>query len=152
MVVTIQKKVTHNAKEYYPFFSWSLFSHPIQDKNYLTKSYLHINSVDGQTLGPEERVYTVGTSGVRLQKHIKALLNYCKGRDEKQCESKAIEWLSLYFNDIIYSKNITFTASFCHTSSERYTQQMQQGLTKFPKFVDCEKSTVAGPFSLGRAE
>ena len=69
-VLFLQKAVFHHDREFYPFFSWSLFSSPIPDKNYFIKSYIKIKSIDGKQLNKYEGVYTVGTSSIRLEKKL----------------------------------------------------------------------------------
>lgn len=149
LIVVIQMSVLRRPQEIFPFFSWSLFS-SVRDERFLHKTYLTVTEIDGQSLGPTDLVYTVGTSGIRFQKIVTRINGHCSRYGLSACQAKAIGWLHPFLQDIEFDQAVTVVPSVCKVNPQTYMETLRKGLTTYPKFVDCDELIELGPFTLSR--
>jgi len=148
-----QFNIQKTRSEIFPFFSWSLFSKPSKK---VIKYYLKIDRVDGVAIDSKVGIISVGDKGIRLAKSIKKVLRKCKFNAEsnflslydESCEKDAIKFLSPYINLTSKYKHLEFSIFLCFIDAKKFSKQLGQGITRFPKFVDCELKKKLGPWSI----
>lgn len=137
--------VERTRGEIFPFFSWSLFSSP---SNYIVKSYLEVESVDGVSVDENTGLISVGDTSIRLQKAIKEVLDKCRGKSVASCEDTALKVLSPYVRwGSAYSK-LRFSVSRCFVDREKFIASVARGMVVFPKFIECRTKEKFGPWSI----